>query len=1469
MKKKSYYIYIIYIFLLLTVLCITTAFSNAESTIFLGGTGTVEDPYQIETKQQLSAVSQYPEASFILTKDIIFEDADFESGGDYYNNKNYWDAICSPNSFKGIFDGNGHKISNLKLSDNNGLFNNVDSNGVVKNLTLENVTKVNARYGAICIYNYGKIENCAVTGNIYTGSSSSGMIAGFVGQNKDSGVIINCYNSATIYGCDSTTGGIVASNYGRVSNCFNIGNVTSKGDNITNRYSGGIAGTSSGVIENCYNVGYLNPSYDLLPGGIVGSQSAEASLINSYTISNFDSNELGSKLDVSEMQSQSTFLGFDFENIWTMDIYGEYPFPYLKELGTPIIEYQSRKSGGIGTNYDPYQINNAKDLNMVRNNLGACYLLTSNIDLSSYADWEPIGLYSEYTPAEDTPFVGRFIGNGYIITGMTSTQGGLFGANEGLISDIIIKDADVSLQDDDVPFGVIVGVNEGVIEFCTNKVDVSLSSDTVGGIVGLNYSVIEKCANYGTISSFSNHNLTGGIVGENHGYINSSYNCGKIAGRDAGGIAGSSYTENGIIDVFNIGNVTGAGYAGGIVGDSLSSKTIINNAYNAGIIAGNYRGAIIARPDSDTAAIGENVYSVDYHSNDAGVTALNLIPLDELDNQEAFVGFDFNKIWTMGSGEYTFPCFPELSAPVWGTPNDDFDGGTGTLADPYLISTLTQLKKIQEDTTNHFKLEKDIDLGNEIWTPISDMYFGGPVGFFGGVLDGSNRVIYNMACDSLDYSNGFVYANVGVIKNLNMYNASVRGSNSCVGIIAGQNYTGQISDCGVNGELKLMTYDNGLEKTNAGGITGINTGTVDESWFSGKINIISETNGSSYAGGIAGKNGGGSIWDSYSYLTVSGPQQAYRIGGIAGIGGSIDNTYSICDFSGLINSSWKPYGIVYNTAVTDSYYSNGESTEGATKLSLSSMQDKESFAGFDFDNVWTISEGNAPRLISESNFESIYLKVPVCEYEVGDIVDNISATVFPADSSSESIDIISSNEEILSPNGDGTFSAVGVGKAKIIAKNERISDSQEITVYPVTEKINIVFDDKEVAETCIYLDSTHDINAVVGPEGGNTNFSYSSNNTKVVSVTEDGIVSALSCGEAIISVTNSTSSVKGTIKVTVKNDIVKENAELEYDSVIYDGHERKPNVVVTGLEEGIDYTVSYKDNINAGTATVTINGKGDYLGTITKTFKIDPITSSELKATQAFTKKIYTGASIMSPTVTIKNSMGTKLVNGMDYTISRSSEKTVGRYAINITYKGNYSGTKTLYWYVLPKAPSKVTPNLRTVSGGYDDITVKWSKSTGATGYAVYMKKESGSYVRKLYTTGTTYTVKNLTDGTKYIFKIVPYYKHSGTRYMSTSYRTNSVYTMKKVTLSSVGKIGSKVKVRWKNISGETGYQISKSTKKAGTNIVYTYKTTLGTYKTLNATKGKTYYYKVRAYKTVDGKKVYGPWSIVKSYKMR
>lgn len=141
------------------------------------------------------------------------------------------------------------------------------------------------------------------------------------------------------------------------------------------------------------------------------------------------------------------------------------------------------------------------------------------------------------------------------------------------------------------------------------------------------------------------------------------------------------------------------------------------------------------------------------------------------------------------------------------------------------------------------------------------------------------------------------------------------------------------------------------------------------------------------------------------------------------------------------------------------------------------------------------------------------------------------------------------------------------------------------------------------------------------------------------------------------------------------------------------------------------------------------------------------------------------------------------------------------------------------------------------------------------------------TYTYLTRTTATSYTKKNLSDGVRYYFKVVPYYQKDGKRYDSLSYKTANTYTLKKISTPKLSKSGSKVKVKWTNISGETGYQISKATSKSKPSIVSTYKTTKGTSKIVSATKGKKYYYKIRAYVVVDGAKVYGPRSAVKAYK--
>ncbi len=121
------------------------------------------------------------------------------------------------------------------------------------------------------------------------------------------------------------------------------------------------------------------------------------------------------------------------------------------------------------------------------------------------------------------------------------------------------------------------------------------------------------------------------------------------------------------------------------------------------------------------------------------------------------------------------------------------------------------------------------------------------------------------------------------------------------------------------------------------------------------------------------------------------------------------------------------------------------------------------------------------------------------------------------------------------------------------------------------------------------------------------------------------------------------------------------------------------------LMSGTDYTLSYKNNKNAGTATVTITGKGSYTGSISKTFKISP--ASIAKATVSGLKDVtYNGkAQTQVPTVKLGS---TTLKSGTDYTIAYKNNVNVGTATITITGKGNYTGSATKTFKI--NKPSKI-----------------------------------------------------------------------------------------------------------------------------------------------------------------------------------
>ncbi len=288
---------------------------------FAGGDGSVENPYQIATIEQLDAVRNHLNSHFILLNDINFAGFLDENGEQkYFSPIGRKEEYSAP--FTGTFDGKGHTIKNLKMRGSYvGLFVSLE-NSIVQNLNLQSVS-VMGDYSVGTIASTSKnsiIRNCNVIGSIeYWGFMSTGMrIGGICGTNEEgkieecyymgniestiiyttggitgwnSGEIINCgYKGGYCYG-GYATGGIVGYNDGKIINCFNRAFV---GSNYRTRYSGGgirynlqafgggIAARNSGVIEGCFNTGSvygwsLDDYYIGKIGGIVADNEGTIS----------------------------------------------------------------------------------------------------------------------------------------------------------------------------------------------------------------------------------------------------------------------------------------------------------------------------------------------------------------------------------------------------------------------------------------------------------------------------------------------------------------------------------------------------------------------------------------------------------------------------------------------------------------------------------------------------------------------------------------------------------------------------------------------------------------------------------------------------------------------------------------------------------------------------------------------------------------------------------------------------------------------------------------------------------------------------------------------------------------------------------------------------------------------------------------------------------------------------------------
>lgn len=304
-----------------------------------------------------------------------------------------------------------------------------------------------------------------------------------------------------------------------------------------------------------------------------------------------------------------------------------------------------------------------------------------------------------------------------------------------------------------------------------------------------------------------------------------------------------------------------------------------------------------------------------------------------------------------------------------------------------------------------------------------------------------------------------------------------------------------------------------------------------------------------------------------------------------------------------------------------------------------------------------------------------------------------------------------------------------------------------------------------------------------------------------------------------------------------------ENNET-YLETTFKGKKVEPEVVIDGLVQGKDYTVTYVNNEKPGEARAELTGIGNYKGSETLYFTI----YGKLPAVDPIADQIYTGKEL-TPAIVIPG-----LKAGEDYYMYYEDNQYPGVATVTIYGTGYYKGTATIHFKIIKK-PERFVSNVKLNRTSYTytgksirpSVTVTVNgKKIGANAYKLYYRNDKNSGIGTVQVRGIgKYSRINKT----LTFKILP----------------------PKTLLTGLKKANRSFTASWKKNIQATGYQIQYA---ADSRFIKERKTvTVGKqsairYKISGLKNKKTYYVRIRSYKRVGKKVLYSSWSTVKKIRV-
>lgn len=391
-------------------------------------------------------------------------------------------------------------------------------------------------------------------------------------------------------------------------------------------------------------------------------------------------------------------------------------------------------------------------------------------------------------------------------------------------------------------------------------------------------------------------------------------------------------------------------------------------------------------------------------------------------------------------------------------------------------------------------------------------------------------------------------------------------------------------------------------------------------------------------------------------------------------------------------------------------------------------------------------------------------------------------------------------------------------------------------------------------------------------------FQISSSNLDTITVMSNGVLLGNKAGSAVIqAVWRTDTSIVSELTIPVKPlDIsVQGNAGFVYEqNHAYSGKSIEPSVTVTDkygstLQEGTDFTLSYTDNVDNGTALIEVRGMGNYSGTRYLSFFIEKVSdSAQIEQDETDTQNTETESTFLAnfnyitPTVILSQKRypydgtaktpavtarvkGEQLQEGTDYLVSYENNVNPGQAVVVIQGINRCSGEYRVTFSIAKE----------TVQGESESVKTTVQTSTSSSAAASSMASSSADLRA------------DVGDETKAEVAIEK----------STSGKETSTGTAKKVTVKQpkIQKIKrskkKQITVYWKKDKTVSGYQIQIATNKKMTKgkrtIAVSKKKTSYTVKKLKSK--RTYYVRIRSYKKVKGKTYYSKWSQVKVVKVK